>query len=359
MIRGGTEGQCARVLLELHRRGFVQRTAVFQRTGVFVIPVEQVCGSVKEIRIRRLIQWRTLHEVLRLVSFIRRASIDLVHAWDADAAIFGAIAAKWAGRPYITSRRDMGQIYAPRKLQLMHWADSRSASVVVNAEAIRSKLLQDGLSAERITCIPNFFDLEEFDTQAEKPFSQADKLPAGLKLVVVARLDREKDVASIIAALPDVLSKRPDASLVIAGDGPERIRLEQKTVQMGLARSVVFLGEVMDIPALLKQCHVGVLTPQANEGLSNSIMEYMAAGLPAVVTDCGGNRELIKHGVTGSVVSVGDTQLLAQSISRWLEKRDSGFFDDWKSRGILQDRHAPSCVGDQFAALYSRVLGAV
>lgn len=356
LIRGGTEGQCARVAMDLARRGQTHRVMVFRREGYFLPMVEAACGTVEEIGIRRMVRMETLGALRHLAKRLRRERFDLVHAWDADAAIFGQFAATWAGVPLITSRRDLGEIYLRHKVWLLRRADRQATAIVANAEAIRNHFVKQGAPREKFTVIPNILDVAEADLLAALPFSRAAELPDGQRVVMVARLDPEKDVPTFVYAAELVLKQHPGASFVVAGDGVERAHLEAMAQRHGLAGRMVFLGDITEVPSLLRLCSIGVLTPSRNEGLSNTILEYMAAALPVVATDCGGNRELVREGEGGFVVPVGDAEKLARRIVDLLRKpercRSMGAFN----RARAEQEFRPGVVGDAFARLYERVV---
>ncbi len=356
LIRGGTEGQCARVALGLAALGMPNRVGVSRREGYFLDAVEQVCGPVHVMDIHHMIRWHTVQEVRRLAAFMRAERFDLIHAWDADAAIFGALAARWAGVPLITSRRDLGEIYAPRKLRLMEWADRQAVAVVVNARAI-GEVVEKKIPKQRIVLLPNILDVEELDRLAERPFPRADRLGPGRWIVQVARLDPEKDVGTLLRAAALVVEQVPEVRVALAGDGVERPKLKALASELGLGDRVVFLGEVNEVPALLRHMEIAVLCPKANEGLSNSILEYQAAALPVVATDCGGNRELVQEGVTGHVVDPGDHAALADRLISLL--RDPERARSWgrAARRQVEQVHRPETVCRQFAGLYRSVLG--
>lgn len=353
LIRGGTEGQCARLVLELARRDVAQRVAVFAREGFFVDAVERACGPVHEIRIRRMISVRTASEVLRLARFIAREEFDLVHAWDADAAVFGGAAAGIARAPLITSRRDLGQIYRPYKLRLMRLADRAARAVVVNADAIRRYVVGLGIDGGKVVRIPNLLDLREYDDRATAALPAAVQLPEGRLVTLVARLDPEKDVETFVRAAALLKDRFRDAAFVVVGDGPERLRLESLSKTLG--GRVVFLGETPHVPAILKRSAVGVLVPRANEGLSNSILEYMAAGLPVVATDCGGNRELVESGVTGRLVPVGDISATAEAIAGLLAESAQARSLGQTGRSRVEREFSRDAMADRMLELYHRV----
>lgn len=347
LIRGGTEGQCARVAIALR-----QPVAVSHREGFFLEAVERQCGPVYEMKIHRMLGLDTLREVRRLAAYIRDGGFDLVHAWDADAAIFGSWAARLAGVPYITSRRDMGQIYVRRKAMLMREADRGAIAIVTNAEAIKKWLSRFKNLDRKVFVLPNILDIDEFDRVAATAWASAEWLPPGRRVVMVSRLDAEKDAATFLRAAAQV--SLPDTSFIVAGDGMERHALNELARSLDIGHRIAFLGNVQDVPALLTECHVGVLVPRKNEGLSNSILEYMAAGLPVVATDCGGNREIVENGVTGFIVPCGDAAAVARAIVHVLQNGSGRMGREGRRRVESQNR--PEHVAAKFARLYLRVL---
>ena len=188
------------------------------------------------------------------------------------------------------------------------------------------------------------------------PFPLADRLPAGRRLVVVNRLDPEKNTGLLIAALPQVRKAVPDAVLVVVGAGRELPTLREQAAALGVAAAVCFLGEVMEIPALLRRCEAGALVPKSNEGLSNTILEYMAAGLPTLATDCGGNRELVRDGETGRLVpATASAVVVAEAWISLLRNRADAAQMGARSRAFVERRHVPAIVLEKFSRLYVQV----
>ena len=358
LIRGGTEGQCARVAMGLAQAGLPHRIAVFHRRGYFLEKAETACGPVYEVAIRHAVRAGTLREIIRFSRWLRQERIDLLHTWDADAAIFGQFAARWAGVKLATSRRDLAQIYPRWKLALLRRADRSAVRVVANAAAVRDHFVALGLPGRKIAVLPNLLDLDEFERAAAQPFPQADRLPAGLRMAVVNRLDPEKNTGQLIEALPLVRKTVPGAVLIVAGAGPDLLRLRELAAAAGGAEAVCFLGEIHEVPALLQLCQAGALVPSRNEGLSNTILEYMAAGLPVLATDCGGNRELVRDGNSGRLVAGAPT--LADLASAWVDilgdtvrARRMG----QAGREAVARDHARAPVLEQFRRFYEELAG--
>ena len=304
LIRGGTEGQCAQVAMELTSRKLVDSiVAVFHRRGYYLSAVEKTCGKVYEFKIRKMFSMQTLAEIRNFAKFLRQEKVDVLHAWDADAIIFGQFAARLAKCRFVASHRDLAEIYQMHKRLLFWHADKSAVAVAVNAEAIRDRLIQTKkVAAEKIHLLPNVLNVDVFRKEMTAEFSLKKRLPMGRRMVAVNRLEAEKNVSLLLHALVLVRKEIPNAVLLIAGDGGQRRELEALAKKLGLTESVRFLGDILDVPALLEECEVAAIVPNRNEGFSNALMEYMMAGLPAMATDCGGNRELITHGKTGLLI---------------------------------------------------------
>jgi glycosyltransferase involved in cell wall biosynthesis len=208
---------------------------------------------------------------------------------------------------------------------LDEWMDrvvmATSGRIVANSERA-VEVLTGGLGVKQEKCcaIHNGLDLEEFDRSIGKdigfsglPSSVDPERPA---ICAVANLRPVKRLDVLIRAFVRVTAKSLGCSLWLVGDGPSRKMLEGLARDLGVSSQVHFLGHRNEIPAILNLATLGVLCSD-REGLSNAIVEYMAAGLPVVATDVGGNEELVVEGETGLLVPAGDSTALAEAIL-WL-----------------------------------------
>ncbi len=175
---------------------------------------------------------------------------------------------------------------------------------------------------------------------------------------MVARLDREKDAGLLLRAAARLVARHPQVHFVLAGDGPERTSLAALANQPPLAGRVHLLGDITWVPALVHRFTVGVLTSSRNEGLSNTLLEYLAAGVPFVATDCGGNRELAERNAAGEVVPVGDEVALAEALDRLLSRPEERQLRGERGRRQVEQHHQPAGVARQFDALYREVVRA-
>lgn len=298
---GGAEGQFV-ARIRRHPAGFRPVVACVHKKGPNLKAIEGLGLQVEEFGLRGgLAQLNTGHQVLRLAAFIAREGVRLVHANDFYANLLAVPAARLAGAKVIASRFDLGHWYSRAHHVLEALASRTADAVYTNAQAVRDMCVgQEGIPAERVFVVHNGIDLEQFDRATREPLLAA--VP-GLEIgqdgksrrpcaVIAANLYAVKGYLDFVEALEIVRREVPDVLVLCAGEGPMRPVLEQQIRARGMRDNLVLLGHRLDVPALLARAHVGVLCSHA-EGLSNAIIEYMAASLPVVATAVGGSVELV------------------------------------------------------------------
>lgn len=252
----------------------------------------------------------------QLARRFRGERFDIVHTHDDRPLIYGMPAAWWAGVPCRVHTHHHGRIpQIGRRQQMLIRFAARFAQpfVCVSHDSARF-MIEQGVSAARVCTLWNGIDLARFAYQG--PCDNG-------VIVTVARLSPEKDIANLLRAAKRVVAEFPDARFEIAGDGPCRADLMKLTEALNLGQHVVFHGEVRDIPSLLARARLFVL-PSQSEGISLTLLEAMARGLPLVTTCVGGNPEVVADGVTGMLVPSGDPPALAQAIGTLLREPDRG-----------------------------------
>ncbi len=181
-----------------------------------------------------------------------------------------------------------------------------------------------GANPRRIRQIYNGVDRRLFSPRAQiRPalappgFLPDDALVFG----TVGRLAGVKDQATLVRAFAHMIESVPDARrqarLVIAGDGPDRDEIHELVDQKGISALTWLAGDRSDIPAIMRLLDVFVL-PSLGEGVSNTILEAMASGLPVVATRVGGNPELVTAGENGQLVPPADPLAMATAMAAYL-----------------------------------------
>jgi glycosyltransferase involved in cell wall biosynthesis len=282
-------------------------------------------GTPLEVyKIKKLYGLRTIKECLRLASYLRQNRIDIVHAYNFYANVFALPAARLAQVPVVlASIRDTGEYWTTRQRAVNKIVCRLADRIIVNAEAIKRGLVAEGYRPERITVIPNGILCPPIRNVHERALHQEFGLsPDDVLIGVVSRIARLKGLEYFLAAAPDVLARIPQAKFLIIGDNsfnPQyREELKQQVVTLGLQNRVIFTGFRLDVPKILSSLSVSVLPSISGEGLSNSLLESMAAAVPVVATNVGGNPEVVVHGETGLLVPSKDPAALAEAICRVL-----------------------------------------
>jgi glycosyltransferase involved in cell wall biosynthesis len=184
---------------------------------------------------------------------------------------------------------------------------------------LRRHMIAEGLPASRLGVIHNGIEPGPRPGEAERLAARAALGIAPDRLVVgtVARLDPVKDLATLVAAFAALRERRPSGPgaplLVIVGEGPERPRLEAAAAAAGLADAVRLPGRRDDARRLLAALDLYANT-STSEGISLTILEAMAAGLPVVATRVGGSPEVVVDGETGRLVPARDPGAVAAAL---------------------------------------------
>lgn len=222
------------------------------------------------------------------------------------------------------------------------------------SEEIREGLEKDGIRPERIHRIANFVDTVAFrpPMPGEKERLKSDLGYAGRKLVLFSgRLVPRKGVEHLLNAWREVSLRFPEASLLILGDGPLREALEEAACRLGFSATVRFEGRVDNVPAFLRAADVFAL-PSLQEGLSNSLLEAMASGLPTAASRIGGVVDVVEDGRSALLVCPGDGAALAGALSALLG--DPGLREQLASAAVetIRERYGLEARVKQYRALY-------
>jgi len=202
-------------------------------------------------------------------------------------------------------------------------AQATDLMVCVSA-AVQSVLVHTyGVAEIKTKVVRNGADMSEHRPERDTGASRArwGLSPDHEVIACVARLARMKRIDLLLDAMVRVVRERPSCVCLIAGSGPLERELKLLCSTLGLGDSVRFLGFQADVKPLLQTSDLFVLSSDSREGLSLALLEAVACGLPAVVTDVGGATEAVVDGVTGVVVRPGSADALAEGILAVLRDR--------------------------------------
>lgn len=313
---GGTERHVVNLLCALDPIRFESHLACLRLCGQFLDEIDPRRIQVREYNVSSLWGPGALRQQARFGRYIRRNRIQVVHTYSFYPNVFALLPAKLAGVPVaVASIRDTGDLWTPMQRRAQRMACRLADCVVVNADAVRSRLITEGYDWRKIRVIRNGIDASRFQkSRADGGLRHELGLPPGAPIVaVISRLTAVKGVEFLLDAIPTVVQRFPDARFLIVGDGDAREGLERRAVRLGLDGRAVFTGFRRGVPEILSEVTVGAL-PSLSEATSNALLEAMAAGVPVVATRVGGNPEVVEDGVTGLLVPPGDPGALARAI---------------------------------------------
>ncbi len=261
--------------------------------------------------------WRGFRAFRR---WVKTERLDLVVTFFRDANLVGTLGSRSVGVPVLSNRRNLGRGYwhTPWELAKLRVLNRMTERFLANSEAVRAYTAEaEGVPRDRIERVYNAVDAERFRPRSpeERAGLRRDLgLPAEALLVgCVANLRPIKGVDVLVAAWERVAAELPGARLVLAGEGPDRPALEAAARRAGTLDRIHFLGPCSDPAPVLGALDLAVL-PSRGEGFSNALLEYGAAGVPAIATRVGGNPELIRSSDHGRLVPPEDPAALAGAI---------------------------------------------
>ncbi len=314
---GGTESQAVELARRLDATGYEVTVGCLKREGPLEDRLQGSGIAIREFRSRSGIDSPSgLRQLLQMSWFLR--SFDIVHTHDLWSNLIGVPAARLAGVPaIISSRRDLSHFewYQGKRRVWLKWIQNLGGAVLTNAVPIRDALVrEDRFDPSKVHVIHNGVDIAKFRSARNDRVRLFPDTCQGKLVVVVGNMHTDvKGHPWLIASAPAVLREFPDAQFILVGDGEQRSSFEKQAQDLGVIRNFLFLGRRSDIPDILASCDIAVL-PSRAEGLPNAVLEYMAAGLPVIVSRVGGNSELVQDGVRGIVVPSEDSAALSAAL---------------------------------------------
>jgi sugar transferase (PEP-CTERM/EpsH1 system associated) len=296
---------------------------------------------------------------VRLFKLLRKLRPDIVHTRNIGTLECQFIAAA-AGVKHKVHGEHGWEVGDLLGRQRKHVLLRRLSRVVISRYITVSRHMMDWLEnviqipADRITQIYNGIDAGRFQPR------QRSEGAGSFVVGTVGRLDPIKDQKTLLRAFAALLStesnSEADIRLVIVGSGAMRQELEELTAALGLTSQVDLAGASDNVAALLKTFDLFVL-PSLSEGISNTILEAMSSGLPAVVTNVGGNPELVVNGVTGTLFEPGDINALAGLMRASLEQPESRRQQGSAGRLRAVEEFGLNAMVDAYLGLYDKEIG--
>ena len=308
--------------------------------------------------------WRTY---LKLIQLFRRLRPSIVHSRNLSGldAVIPALCAGVRVRIHGEHGRDVGDLDGsnPKFRRLRRYFKPFISHYTAVSKDLERYLVEGiGVPAQRVSQIYNGVDSETFHPRREArllPFTSTTDGGERILIGTVGRLQPVKDQLTLVRAFAHAKQLAPQvmsaAYLVIVGEGPSRAALEAEIESLDLGNWIVLLGARDDVPAVLRSLDLFVL-PSLAEGVSNTILEAMATGLPVLATRVGGNPELVVEDKTGQLVGSGDWQAMGAWIIEYLRNDQLRRNQGLAARRLIEERFSMNAMVSSYMALYDRLL---
>jgi glycosyltransferase involved in cell wall biosynthesis len=380
--RSGAEKQLALLACGLPRDEFDVEVVALTRGGPYASILAEHDVPVTVLGKRSRLDLSALR---RLKRELRGRRPDILHTWLFAANSYGRLALeRRSPTKVVVSERCVDTWKAPWQLWLDRRLIPRTDWLVGNSKSVVDFYVQHGFPRERTSVIYNGIDVPEgVMREGEAPAEPLAKvstpdragsagaspsqalrnelirqldLPADARLVgFVGRLAKQKRIEDLLWAMQITRQANERAHLLIIGEGPERSALEQHARDVEVSQHVRFLGHRDDAGELMRCLDVFWLASDF-EGLSNSLMEAMAAGVPVVASNIPPNRELIAHGDEGFLVDVGDGLGFAQYTLKLLGELELARSLGQQGRSRIAKHFSVQKMIDAHVTLYREIL---
>ncbi len=318
----GLERIVTELTLRIDKTRFSVEVCCFNKLGPFAEVLQE--AGIKVWLLEKNRGRFDFRDPLRLVRYFRDNHIHIVNTH--SGTFFEATLAARLARVPVVVYTDHGRPNDEPTQRMIE--DSLTArfcdrAVAVSGELHDSLINKVKFPRRKMEMILNGVNMESFSPRPkpETLLNQFNISPESKVVGTVGRLEKIKDQATLIKAFALVRQKLPGSILMLVGGGSLQDTLESQARELGLADAVRFAGKRSDIPDLLNLFDLFAL-PSISEGTSVSLLEAMASGLPAVVTNVGGNPAIVEDGKSGVLVRVGDAEGLAAAMLAILENDD-------------------------------------
>jgi glycosyltransferase involved in cell wall biosynthesis len=358
--QGGSELQATQLTRLLSESGtFDVHLATLSLDGPLRASVEKLdLPPISVFPLTSFYDLNAVRQLRALVTYLRKHKIQVIHTHDFYTNVFGMAASSLARVPVrIASMRETAGMRTNSQRQAQRLAYKLASHIVGNSEAVRARLIEDGVESDKITVLYNGLDLERLTTALSRTeVLSRFGLDNSSFVTIIANMRHDvKDYPMFLKAAAMISEKVPAASFLLAGEGELTESLKSLAAGLGIAGKTHFLGRCEQVAELLSISSVCVLSSKA-EGFSNSILEYMAAERPVVATDVGGAKEAVAEGVTGYLVKSGDAKTMAERVVELLLDSKKNLKFGEAGRRVVESRFSTEAQLRNVETLYSASL---
>ena len=299
--------------------------------------------------------------IFKLRRIIKKFNPDVIHSWDVMSSAYLTLAKAFLNKIIVNgviyNSAQNSDSYDREYLKIKFFTAISDVTVANSFAGLKAYKT----SPKNTVCIYNGIDLKRFDNlkpvhQVEKEILKKEKGDHFI-VTMVAAFEERKDYDTVIDAAIKLCSLSKKAIFLLIGEGSTKTRIMQKVPADMLGTQIHFLGMRDDIESIHQLTDVGLLITAPCEGLSNSVIEYMAAGKPVVASEGGGTDELVQNGETGYLVENKNSAQVIQKLEALMEDQHLAAILGENGQKWVQDNLDVKKMTDSYLGLYTRMIG--
>ena len=354
---GGAERNLLQVVTSLQCLGHTPIVACMQG-GEVSSTIEKNGIQVENLSIDKIYNLAGCKALFVLKNIIIRQQVDLIVAYHESSDFMGIILSIITRTPIISNRRDMGFRLQPRHILTYQLINRFFSHLVTVSTAVKNSVAVDQKCPEhKITVIYNGVELHEI-SGTENFKNELGFTNDQLLICCLANIRLVKGHKYLIESMRLILEKYPDVRLLLLGQADVTHNyceeIKALVTRYNLGEIVHFKGKISpgEVGKWLQVCDISVL-PSLSEGFSNTLLESMAAGLPVVATNVGGNPEIVADGVSGYIVPPADPASLANALDKLLSNETLRVKMGKAGRQIVESKFSKEIMIDKYLDLFT------
>lgn len=290
----------------------------------------------------------------RIAEIVKNEGIDIIHAHTRVSQVAACIASKLTGVPYVTT------CHGYFKKRARGILDTWGRRVIAISAAVRDHLINDlDVEASRVSLIYSGVDhtrfLRDYSPAEIAAIKKMHGISDGPVIGTIGRLSVIKGQKFLVAAMKDVIAKKPDAQCIILGNGEEEEPLKELARSLEIEDAVKFIDSCPDTHRYLSIMDVFVF-PSLSEGLGIALLEALAAGKASVASRVGGIEDIITDGVNGILVDAANPFEIARAVVRLLDDKVLCKKMGEAGRALVSSKFILDSMADKVSKLYEEVV---
>jgi len=359
-FQGGAERQILELVKNLDKDKYRIFVGCLSRRDCVLKKMEEFGAVTVAFKVDRIYGLKGIRQGFQFADLLKKECVDILMTYHFGSDIWGTIFGKKAGiSRIISNRRDAGFWRNGFHILAYRWVNRWVSKIVVVSKEIKDIVIRDErVRDKKIEAIHNGIDLARFEglTLSHSKLRELNLFQNGKVIVCIGNLRPVKGHKFLIEAAKIVVGEIPDARFLLIGQGQLKDDLESMVDQFDLKNNFYLLGRRTDVPELLAETDVCVL-PSLSEGLSNTLLEYMAAGKPIVATNAGGNPEVILDQINGLLVNTGDPKDIADKLLYLLRNSEECHRLGFKAKENAREHFAVQKMIERYENLFDKEEG--